>query len=222
MSARNSYIGVLVALAAVGCIFVSSVGARTLIYPLAVTLTGVSPTRAAEGQLVTISGTHLESTKQVQFGTVTADSFTVDPGGTWVKAVVPAGVPSGPLQITLDVLGINQSIGPIVIGSGSAAPAGNPQPNGTPQTPAKAAPVVVAPRITRVSPTAGKVGTKVTINGTNLSGATWLKFGGVRAHFKVSSANWIIATVPKHARSGKIMVHTSGGTAPSKQAFKVS
>ena len=81
--------------------------------------------------------------------------------------------------------------------------------------------VATAPRISKFSPTGGKAGTKVTINGANLSGATWLKFGGVRAKFTVSSANWIIAIVPKDAHSGKITIHTKGGTAVSTQRFNV-
>lgn len=215
MSARNSYVGVVAAFAAIGCIFASSIGARTLDYPLAVMLTGVSPLHGTEGQLVTISGSHLQNTKSVLFGTVDAPSVTVDPAGLWVKAVVPAGVPNGPVQIYLEVEGLTPTIGPFEIGAGSA-PVANPQPGGTP----KGVGVAVAPRITKFSPTAGKVGTKVTINGANLRGAMWLKFGGIKAKFTVSSANWIVAIVPKHVHAGKITVHTKGGTAVSSQPFK--
>lgn len=212
MSRRNSYVGVVAAFAAIGCILAGSVGARTLAYPLAVTLTGVLPANGTAGDLVTISGTNLQTTKSVRFGTIAAKSITVDPSGLWVKAVVPAGVPNGLVQITLDVEGLEQSIGPYVIGPGSVPSAA---------AKSKAAGAAVAPRITKFSPTTGKVGTKVTINGANLGKASWLEFGGVRAKFTVSSKNWIIATVPKNARSGKIRVHTSAGTAVSSHPFKV-
>ena len=222
MTTRNSYVGVVAAFAAISCIFANSTGARTVEYPLLATLTSISPTHAMEGQLVTISGSYLESTKHVQFATVTADSVSVDPAGTWVRAVVPAGVPTGPVDITLDVLGNSHSIGPITIQPGSVPPEANPQPSAhsAPTVGAPVPVVVVAPRITKFTPTAGKTGTKVTINGVAFTGATWLKFGGLTAKFTVTSANWIIATVPKHAHSGKITVHTKAGTAVSSMPFK--
>jgi hypothetical protein len=216
MRTRNSYVGVVAAFAAISCILASSVGAQPRIYPLAVQLLGILPQHGTAGDLVTINGLHLETTKAVSFGTVDAESISVDPGGFWVKVVVPAGVPDGPVQITLLVEGLRQSIGPFIIGTGSV-------PSGVPSGAAKPSAVGVAPapRITQFSPTAGKAGTKVTINGANLGKASWLKFGGVRAKFTVSSANWIIAIVPKNAHSGKITVHTSGGTAVSSKRFKV-
>ena len=217
MSARKSYVGVVAVVAAIGCMFTGSVGAHTLIYPLSVTLTGFSPTHGNAGDPVTINGTHLESTKSVEFGTVSVDNFTVDPGGTWVKTVIPAGLPNGPLQITLSVLGINQSIGPFYIGAAGPEPGGKANPTPSPSAGAHAA---VAPRITTFSPTAGKAGTKVVISGANFTKASWLKFGGVKARFTVSSANGIVAYVPKHAHSGKISVHTPAGTAVSSKPFK--
>jgi len=221
MSARKSYVGVVAVVAAIGCTFTGSVGARTLIYPLSVTLTGFSPTHGVQGDSITITGTYLDTTKSVEFGSVNADSFTVDPAGNWVKAVIPAGLSNGPLQITLSVLGINQSIGPFYIG-----PAGPPPPSAQPSSKpvskgSVGAYIAVAPRISTFSPGTGKVGTKVTINGANFRGVTWLKFGGVNARFTVRSANWIVATVPQHAHSGKITIHTKTGTAVSSLAFKV-
>src|SRR6266851_940226 len=53
-----------------------------------------------------------------------------------------------------------------------------------------------APTITGFSPTSGPVGTNVTINGTNFTGATAVMFNGVSASFIVSSATAIQATVP--------------------------
>jgi len=220
MSARNSSVGVVALLAVLCCVFASSVAASTRIYPLSVTLTAVTPNHGNTGDAVTISGSHLESTKSVEFGSVAADNFTVDPGGNWVKATIPAGLSNGALQITLSVLGIDQSIGPFYIGEAPAAPA--PGAKGQATTPAAKGATVVAPRITRFSPAVGKVGTKVTINGVNLRGATWLKIGGVNAKFTVTSANFIVAIVPSHVHSGKITVHTKAGTAVSSASFRKS
>ena len=57
-----------------------------------------------------------------------------------------------------------------------------------------------APTITSFSPTSGPVGATVTINGTNFTGATSVKFNGVTATFIVNSATKITATVPRVPR----------------------
>ena len=54
---------------------------------------------------------------------------------------------------------------------------------------------------------------------TNFTGTKWVKFGTRKATFKIMSATSIVATVPKHARSGKIWVHSAGGTSSSGQRF---
>jgi IPT/TIG domain len=79
-----------------------------------------------------------------------------------------------------------------------------------------------APTITSFSPTSGPVGTTVTINGTNFTGATSVKFNGVTATFIVNSATKITATVPTGATTGRISVTTPGGTATSTSDFTVT
>jgi uncharacterized repeat protein (TIGR03803 family) len=71
-------------------------------------------------------------------------------------------------------------------------------------------------------PTSGKAKTRVTILGTNLTGATAVRFNGTAATFKVASASKITTTVPAGATSGTVTVTTSGGTTlKSKVAFQV-
>jgi uncharacterized repeat protein (TIGR03803 family) len=71
-------------------------------------------------------------------------------------------------------------------------------------------------------PTSGAVKTKVTILGTNLTGATAVTFNGTPARFKVVSASEIKTTVPAGATSGTVTVTTSGGmTLNSNVAFQV-
>jgi hypothetical protein len=82
--------------------------------------------------------------------------------------------------------------------------------------------VLAKPSITSFKPASGKAGTKVTIRGKNLSGATSVKIGGLKASYKVSSGTKIIATVSGKARVGKLSVTTKGGTATSAKSFKVS
>jgi len=175
------------------------------------------------GQLVTISGMHLDGTRAVTFGKVGSRSVRVDPNGMWIRAVVPAGVPVGSLYITLDNGGNPVSVGPFQILPGSVPAAANPAPAAkATATGGVSAKVVRPPQIKGLSPTSGPVGSKVVITGAHLGGAQWLKFGGVRAHINGSSATTVIALVPKNAHSGKITLHTaSGGTTVSSQSFRV-
>ena len=77
------------------------------------------------------------------------------------------------------------------------------------------------PTITNFTPKSGKIGTKVTITGTNFTGASgvssvagtptpvgFVRFGTVTAtKWSIKSDTSIVATVPKGAKSGKISVH---------------
>ena len=66
------------------------------------------------------------------------------------------------------------------------------------------------------------MGTTVTITGTNLTGATSVKFNGVAATFTVNSATQITATVPAGATTGKIEVVAPSGTVTSTTDFTVT
>ena len=69
-----------------------------------------------------------------------------------------------------------------------------------------------APTLTSLSRTSGPVGTSLTLTGTNLSGATAVRFNGAAATFSVVSSTTITATVPAAATSGPVTVTTPGGT----------
>jgi uncharacterized repeat protein (TIGR03803 family) len=71
-------------------------------------------------------------------------------------------------------------------------------------------------------PTSGKVGAKVIILGTNLTGATSVSFNGTAARFHVVSKSEIKATVPAGATAGKLQVKTSHGTLVSNVDFRVT
>jgi uncharacterized repeat protein (TIGR03803 family) len=70
-------------------------------------------------------------------------------------------------------------------------------------------------------PTSGKVGAAVTILGTNLAGATGVKFNGLAASFTVVSGTEIKTSVPVGATTGRITVTTPGGVLKSNIAFRV-
>ena len=79
-----------------------------------------------------------------------------------------------------------------------------------------------APTITAFKPTSGKVGQKVTITGTNLSGASKLTFHNKTATIISDTATKITTKVPTGAKTGTISVTTAAGTATSTSAFKVT
>jgi uncharacterized repeat protein (TIGR01451 family) len=73
--------------------------------------------------------------------------------------------------------------------------------------------------ITGFDPVHGAVGTTVTIRGSNLNGATEVKFGAVSATFTIVSPAEIHATVPPGATSGLISIATAAGFAISDGTF---
>jgi hypothetical protein len=64
--------------------------------------------------------------------------------------------------------------------------------------------------------------TPVTILGTNLNGATSVRFNGTAATFLVVSSTLITTSVPPGATTGRISVTTPGGTATSAGDFTVT
>ena len=68
----------------------------------------------------------------------------------------------------------------------------------------------------------GKVGAKVTILGSKLTGSTAVSFNGTAATFKVLSSSEISATVPAGATTGTITVTTPSGTLATRLAFLVT
>jgi hypothetical protein len=82
-----------------------------------------------------------------------------------------------------------------------------------------------APRITTFTPTRGKEGTKVTINGGYFNPnpeKNMVKFGDVKAtDILEAEKNRIVVRVPAGARTGKISVETKGGTGYSSEEFVI-
>jgi uncharacterized repeat protein (TIGR03803 family) len=70
-------------------------------------------------------------------------------------------------------------------------------------------------------PTSGKVGAKVTILGSNLTGTTAVEFNGVPATFTVVSGTEITTTLPTGATTGTVTVTAGAKTLSSNMAFQV-
>src|SRR6266478_3148615 len=115
-------------------------------------ISGFAPASGPVGTTVSISGSSLTGATSVTFSAVSA-SFAVT-SATEIQATVPAGATTGPLSVITPAGTASSSI---------------------------AFTVVPPPAITGFAPASGPVGTRVTITGTNLTGATSVTFGAVSA-----------------------------------------
>ncbi|HEY0054013.1 MAG TPA: IPT/TIG domain-containing protein [Pedobacter sp.] len=146
------------------------------------TITSFTPSSAASGSQVTITGTNLSGATDVSFGGTAVTSFTVD-SSTSITALVGAGT-SRNVSVTT--------------AGGTANLAGFT--------------FIPAPTITSFTPSSAAIGTQVTITGTNLGGATAVSFGGSAASsFTVNSATSITATVGA-GPGGDVTLITLNGT----------
>jgi uncharacterized repeat protein (TIGR01451 family) len=168
------------------------------------TVSGLAPTSGPAGTSVTVIGTNLTGASSVRFNGAAA-SFTVN-SATQITATVPTGATSG-------TVGVTTSDGTATSPSAFTVTAGPPPPPPLPPP---------GPTVTGLAPGSGPVGTSVTISGTNLTGASSVRFNGAAASFAVNSATQITATVPTGATSGTVAVTTSGGTATSSTSFAVT
>ena len=142
-----------------------------------------SPTSAAAGATITITGTNFTGATAVSFGGIAAASFTVV-NATTITAVVGSGA-TGNVSITT--------------------------PGGT--TNRTGFTFIAAPTITSFTPASAPTGSTVTITGTNFAGATSVSFGGTAASsFTVVNATTVTAVVGTGA-TGNVSVTTPGGTA---------
>ena len=154
------------------------------------TLSSFAPTSARKGQSVTIRGTNLSGATAVRFGAVAAASFAIMDAST-IVAVVGEGA-TGSISVTT--------------------------PTGTATLAGFTWLASVVPTITSFSPASASSSQDVSISGTNFTGATAVRFGGVAAaSFTVHSATSITAR-PGAGASGQISVTTPGGAA-SRSGF---
>ncbi len=149
------------------------------------------------GTTVTLSGTYLAGATTVRFGTAPATGVNVNAAGTQITATSPAG--SGSVDVTV------------------TTPLGT-----TGTTTADRFTYVPAPSVSGVSPASGPAagGTSVVIAGTNLAGATGVRFGSAPAtSIGVNAAGTqMTATSPPGAGTVDVTVTTAGGTSATGNA----
>ncbi len=165
-------------------------------------VTGVSPKAGplAGGRTVTITGTDLNQATRVTFGTTAGTHLQVLSAGK-LLVNTPAHA-AGTIEVRV------------------SWPKGE-----SPGTAAGRYTYEQAPTVTAVSPSSGthKGGQRITIRGTNLTGATFVKFGGTMGiNLVVVSSTELTVQVPAHAK-GKVYVRvtTPSGTnaTSSKDAY---
>jgi uncharacterized repeat protein (TIGR03803 family) len=153
----------------------------------------LQPTSGKVGSSVGIFGQGFTGTTAVSFNSVKATTFSVI-SDTYLIATVPTGAKTGTVTVV--------------------------RPSGSLKSLQQ---FKVTPTISSFSPSSGKVGTIVTINGTGLTQTTIVTFGGVKATtFTIISDSKVTAPVPTGAKTGKITVTTAGGSATSSGTFTVT
>ncbi len=156
---------------------------------------GFTPTSGLVGTLVTLTGVNFTGATKVELGGQSLDGFNVTATNK-LTVTVPDGAVSGKFRVT--------------------------GPGGVDETTDTFAVVGPLPTISGFTPTAGPVGTQVTISGANLTTATKVEFNGQSAiTVSVSGAN-LIATVPAGATTGPIRVTNPAGQVTSGGSFTVA
>lgn len=161
-----------------------------VVQPQAPTITQFTPSSAAQGTTVTITGTGFTGTTQVKFGTSPADSIRVV-SDTQIIAIVGNG-----------------SSGSVVVTT----------PGGTVAAPGFTF-LSPRPLIAGFSPKSGASGTNITLYGQHFTGVTEVKFGGIAAaSIQIISDTQISAVVGSGA-SGVVTAGNSGGIGTSADLF---
>lgn len=152
------------------------------------------------GDTVTLSGTNLSATSQVQFGAKAAVSTPTSMSDTQVQVPVPDNAITGPITV--------------VTPGGQATTSSNFTLEQS-----------TATNIT-FDPTGGPPNTPVFLSGDNLGSTTGVLFGGTSAteiHISSTATSVsVTAWVPDNAISGPITVTNSGGVGVSTQTFTVT
>jgi hypothetical protein len=173
-------------------------GTSTSAFKVAPKITDFSPPSGLPGTVVTLNGFNLRAASGeplVKIGTLTVASLNASTA-IQLQFTVPATALTGKLSVaTLD---------------GVATSATDFR-------------VIKPPTVTSLTPASGRVGTLVTIAGTNFLDATEVLFNGVSAGAPtVLSATSLRVAVPPGATTGKIAVVNPAGTAQSAGTFTVT
>jgi hypothetical protein len=167
-------------------------GTFTVLIPL--TIESFSPTSAAVGGTVVITGTNFTSNTSVTFyGGAKASRPSIS--ATQITVKVPRSALSGPITLS-NSLGSSSTLSNFFI----AAP---------------------APTISGISPTSARAGATITVNGSNFVNVQSVRLGSLSLSFTVVSATRIQFVVPVGASSGNVTVTTLSGSATSRSQLRI-
>ena len=157
-------------------------------------VSGISPASGSQagGTLVSVTGTDLDDASRVTIGDAEARVVTVSPDR--IRVVAPPAGDVGPVDVRVTTLGGTTAV-----------------------VPAAAFEYAATPSVDALSPATGSAdgGTEITMNGSHLSGATEVTFGGVPAtDLTVVSGSELRVTAPEQTTLGEVpvVVTTPEGT----------
>ena len=152
-------------------------------------ISSFNPPNGTIGTSVAIHGENLIDVTNVTFGGVRSLSFQAT-SPSQITAVVPVGASNGPVSVR------------------------NPYGVATTTTNFHLPPI-----ISSLNPTSAPLGGTITVAGTNLSGATEVRFHGQLANFTVVNNGAVTAVVPLTATNGFVTILTPGGVTNSPAPF---
>ena len=147
------------------------------------TITSFTPASGPVGTAVVITGTNFTGASAVSFNNTAAATFTVN-SATQITATVAGGTLTGAIRVT-------------------AA--------GTTATSATNFTVTYPPFVASIDILSGTIGSIVTVNGTNLLGATAVSANGINLPVTNNTATTISFQILSSCLSGPIVLNTSGG-----------
>lgn len=149
----------------------------------AAVISKISSTDIMEGDEITITGKYFSSKAENSVSLNGLDATIIGANISNITAIVPEGAVSGNLTVTSDGK-VSNSLPYTII-----------QP--------------IIPTITSIDPTGGKIGSTVTITGTNFSttlSENEVRFNGIAAEVSESTTTTITTTVPAGATTGNVTV----------------
>jgi hypothetical protein len=150
------------------------------------------PQTGSDGTQVILNGEHFTGVTNVSFNGQSGTGLDTSAGDLTLKVNAPTGVTSGPLTVK--------------------------SPQGTFTTSSN---FFATPTMTIFSPTTGRAGTNVTVNGTNFLGTLGVLFNGTPAIITATNNSSLQVVVPVGATTGPIRVNTPGGSATNGVSFVV-
>ena len=163
-------------------------------------VTSFAPASGLVGASIQITGSNFVDGSNLRFNGTAAASVAKISSST-LQVTVPVGATTGKISVTTTA-GTATSSSVFTVTAPPPAP---------------------PPTVASFAPQSGPASSVITIVGTNLTGATAVRFNGVGSTVVTSiTATSLQASVPSNASSGKISVTTSGGAATTTLDFTVT